>query len=240
VWVVLLSVSNLEAGYGAAQVLWGVSLRVARGSFTAVLGPNGAGKTTLLNTIMGFIRPWNGSVEFNGADITREPPHRKVEMGINIVPEGRRLFPNLTVRENLLLAARSKRAKNSVDSSLELVFTLFPVLKERLGQKAGTLSGGEQQMLAIARALMTRPELILMDEPSQGLAPKIALEVFMATKKLREVEKTSILLVEQNISLALEVSDQVYVLDHGKIIAEGAKEEIIREASEILNRLVGL
>jgi len=236
----LLSVSDLESGYGATQILWGVSLRVPRGSFTAVLGPNGAGKTTLLNTIMGFVRPWRGRIEYNGADIAREPPHRKVEMGINIVPEGRRLFPGLTVRENLLLAARSKRARNSVESSLDLVFTLFPVLKERLDQRAGTLSGGEQQMLAIARTLMTRPELMLMDEPSQGLAPKVALDVFMAIKRLREVEKISILLVEQNISLALEVSEQIYILDHGRIVAEGPKEEIVREAGDILNKLVGL
>jgi len=236
----LLSVSDLESGYGATQILWGVSLRVPRGSFTAVLGPNGAGKTTLLNTIMGFVRPWRGRIEYNGADITREPPHRKVEMGINIVPEGRRLFPGLTVRENLLLAARSRRARNSVEGSLDLVFTLFPVLKERLDQRAGTLSGGEQQMLAIARTLMTRPELMLMDEPSQGLAPKVALEVFMAIKRLREVEKISILLVEQNTGLALEVSEQVYILDHGRIVAEGPREEIVREAGDILNKLVGL
>ncbi len=129
-----LSVIDLESGYGATQVLWGISLRVSRGSFTAVLGPNGAGKTTLLNTIMGFIKPWGGRIEYSGKDVTRLPPHKKVELGINIAPEGRRLFPDLTVRENLVLAARSKRARNNVDSSLDLVFTLFPVLKERLAQ----------------------------------------------------------------------------------------------------------
>lgn len=237
---VSLSVIDLESGYGATQVLWGVVLRASRGSFTAVLGPNGAGKTTLLNTIMGFIKPWRGRIEYNGHDVTGLPPHKKVELGMNIVPEGRRLFPDLTVRENLVLAARNKRARNSLDNSLDLVFTLFPVLRERLAQKAGTLSGGEQQMLAIARTLMTRPELLLMDEPSQGLAPKIAFEVFMAIKRLRETEGISLLLVEQNVNLAMEVSEYVYIIDHGRIISEGTKEEILKDSRDIIDKLVGI
>ncbi len=235
-----LEVVDLDSGYGDTQVLWGISLRAVEGGFVSVLGPNGAGKTTLLNTIMGFIRPWRGRIEYGGIDITKLPPHKKVELGINIVPEGRRLFPDLTVRENLLLAARIKRARNNIDASLDLVFTLFPVLRERLDQKAGTLSGGEQQMLAIARVLMTRPRLILMDEPSQGLAPKVALEVLKAIVKLREIEKISLLLVEQNVKMAIDISEYIYLIDHGRIILQGTSEEISSKSRDLLRSLIGI
>lgn len=235
-----LEVRDLETGYGSTQVIWGVSIKAGRGGFTAILGPNGAGKTTILNSIMGFIKPWRGVIEYNGVDITHKPPHRKVEMGINIVPEGRRLFPNMSVRENLMLAARVRRARDSIDDRLDLVFTLFPILRERLDQKAGTLSGGEQQMLAIARTLMTKPELLLMDEPSQGLAPKIAFEVFDAIRRLREVEKISLLLVEQNISLALEVSEYIYILNHGRIVLEGSRDEILSSSRDTISALIGI
>ena len=235
-----LRVVDLASGYGDTQVLWGISLRALEGKFVSVLGPNGAGKTTLLNTIMGFIRPWKGRVEYGDIDVTQMPPHKKVELGINIVPEGRRLFPELTVRENLLLAARAKRARNHVDTSLDLVFTLFPILRERLNQKAGTLSGGEQQMLTIARTLMTRPRLILMDEPSQGLAPKVAIEVIGAIAKLKEIEKISLLLVEQNVRMALSISEYVYLMEHGRVVLEGDSEEISSGSSDLLKSLIGL
>ena len=235
-----LEVRELETGYGSTQVIWSVSISAVRGGFTAILGPNGAGKTTILNAIMGFIKPWRGVIEYNGVDITHTPPHRKVEMGINIVPEGRRLFPNMSVRENLVLASRISRARDSIDERLDLVFTLFPILRERLDQKAGTLSGGEQQMLAIARTLMTKPELLLMDEPSQGLAPKIAFEVFDAIRRLREVEKISLLLVEQNISLALEVSEYIYILNHGRIVLEGSRDEILSSSRDTISALIGI
>ncbi|MEM2204544.1 MAG: ABC transporter ATP-binding protein [Sulfolobales archaeon] len=236
----LLEVVDLDSGYGDTQVLWGISLRALEGGFVSVLGPNGAGKTTLLNTIMGFIKPWRGRIVYGGIDITKLPPHKKVELGINIVPEGRRLFPDLTVRENLLLATRVKRARNNIDASLDLVFTLFPVLRERLDQKAGTLSGGEQQMLAIARVLMTRPRLILMDEPSQGLAPKVALEVLKAIVKLREIEKISLLLVEQSVKMAIDISEYIYLIDHGRIILQGTNEEISSKSRDLLRSLIGI
>jgi len=162
-----LEVRGIESGYGKIQVLWGVDVTLQEGSMVAVLGPNGAGKTTLLRTIMGIIRAWRGSVMMYGLDITSMPSHRRVELGLTMVPEGRRLFPDLTVRENLELGAYTRRARERIVETLELVFNLFPRLKERLHQKAGSLSGGEQQMLAIARALMTRPKVLMLDEPAK-------------------------------------------------------------------------
>ncbi len=234
----MLIVKDLESGYGEMQVLWGVSLEVKKGSITTVLGPNGAGKSTTLKSIFGIIKPWNGSIEFNGEDVTKLPPHKKVELGMTLVPEGRHLFPNMTVDENLVLGAYTKRAEERLNDSLELVYNLFPRLKERAKQKAGTLSGGEQQMVAIARALMTCPELILMDEPSQGLAPKLVSEVFETVMKLKE-EGLTILLVEQNVYASLEISDYAYVLHEGKIAFGGTVDEI-KESEEIKKAYLGV
>lgn len=234
----MLRVENLESGYGEMQVLWGVSIEVKKGTITTVLGPNGAGKTTTLKTIFGIVKPWKGSIMFNGKDVTTLPPHKKVNLGMTMVLEGRHLFPNMTVEENLRLGAYTKKAENSMENSLELVYTLFPVLKERSKQKAGTLSGGEQQMVAIARALMTSPELILMDEPSQGLAPKLVVEVFNTISKLKD-EGLTILLVEQNIFASLEISDYAYVLSEGKVVEEGTVEEI-KESEEVKKAYVGI
>ena len=234
----MLVVKDLESGYGEMQVLWGVDLKVEEGTITTILGPNGAGKSTTLKTIFGILKPWNGKVEFIGEDVTKVPPHRKVDMGMTLVPEGRHLFPNMTVEENLMMGAYVKRAEEKIEESLELVYSLFPRLKEREKQKAGTLSGGEQQMLAIARALMTAPTLILMDEPSQGLAPKLVKEVFETILKLKE-EGLTILLVEQNVFASLEISDYAYVLHEGKIAVGGPVEEI-KESEEIKKAYLGV
>ncbi len=229
----MLNVRDLETGYGEMQVLWGVSLEVRKQSITTILGPNGAGKTTTLRGIFGINKPWKGKIEFEGRDITYMPPHRKVEEGITMVLEGRHLFPYMSIEENLLLGAYTKRAEERVDDSLEIVYSLFPLLKERRNQRAGTLSGGEQQMLAIARALMSAPKLILMDEPSQGLAPKLVVQVFDTISRMKD-EGLTILLVEQNVFSSLEISDYAYVLGEGKIVAEGSVDEI--KDSEIVKR----
>jgi branched-chain amino acid transport system ATP-binding protein len=234
----MLKVSKLESGYGEMQVLWGVDLEVKEKSITTVLGPNGAGKSTTLKAIFGIISPWNGMVEYFGEDVTKTPPHKKVEMGITMVPEGRHLFPNMTVEDNLLMGAYLSRAEEKFEDSLELVYTLFPRLKEREEQKAGTLSGGEQQMLAIGRALMTSPSLILMDEPSQGLAPKLVKEVFETIYKLKE-EGLTILLVEQNVFSSLDISDYAYVLHEGKIAFGGSVDEI-KESEDIKKAYLGV
>jgi len=231
----MLRVENLEAGYGPMQVLWGPSLDVAGGSITALLGPNGVGKSTFLLSVLGSIEPWGGRILFANEEITRLPPHRKVDLGITLVPEGKHLFGGMTVRENLLMGAYRREALRRKDESLELVYALFPVLEERDRQRAGTLSGGEQQMVTIARALMTRPKLIMLDEPSQGLAPKLVGEVFATIEKLKEEIGLTILLVEQNADACLKAADRVYIMHEGKIKAQGTAQEIagsrdIREA----------
>lgn len=219
-----LVISNLSSGYGKLQVLFGVSFEAERRSVVSLLGPNGAGKTTTLLTVMGIVRPWGGRIVLNGVDITHTPPHKKVEMGFVLVPEGRRLFPDMTVEENLLMGAYVKRARDKAHDTLEFIYSLFPRLKERRRQKAGTMSGGEQQMLAIARALMSRPEVLLIDEPSAGLAPKVVADMFQTIKQLKE--QMTVLLVEQNVAAALEISDYAYVLENGRIVLSGTPEQL--------------
>jgi len=234
----MLKVEGLESGYGTMQVLWGADLEVKKGTITTVLGPNGAGKSTLLNTIFGLVKPWDGKILFNGEDVTYYPPHKKVESGLTIVLEGRHLFPSMSVRENLILGAYTDRAMEKLNESLELIYTLFPVLKERSEQLAGTLSGGEQQMLAIARSLMTNPEIVLMDEPSQGLAPKLVMEVFNTISRLKD-EGLTILLVEQNVFASMEISDYAYVLNEGRMVLGGTIDEI-KDSEEIKKVYLGL
>jgi branched-chain amino acid transport system ATP-binding protein len=219
-----LSLQQLSSGYGRLQVLFGISLEVPAKSIISLLGPNGAGKSTTLWTVMGVVRPWEGRILLEGTDATRMPPHRKVELGLALVPEGRRLFPEMTVEENLLMGAFTKRAREKVHDTLEFVYALFPRLRERRRQRAGTMSGGEQQMLAIARALMSRPKVLLIDEPSSGLAPKIVSDLFQTVKRLKE--EMSVLLVEQNVAAALEISDYSYVLENGRIVLQGRPEEL--------------
>ncbi|MEB3755736.1 MAG: ABC transporter ATP-binding protein, partial [Desulfurococcales archaeon] len=181
---IILRVENLVSGYGETEVLHGVNLKVEKGTITTLLGSNGVGKTTTLWTISGVLKAWDGKIEFNGEDVTKLPAHHRTEMGLILVPEGRRLWPNLSVYENLYLASFTKRAREKFEENLEKAFNLFPRLKERLNQQAGTLSGGEQQMLAIARGLVSNPEILMMDEPSLGLAPKLVQDIGNVIKRL--------------------------------------------------------
>lgn len=224
----MLIVENLDAAYGDLQVLWSVSLNVQKGEFVSIIGSNGAGKTTLLKTISGMLMPKGGKIKFFDQDITLLEPHKRASLGIGHVMEGRRLFPYLTVEENLKMGAYLKEAWEKREETLELVFELFPRLKERRKQRAGTLSGGEQQMLAIGRALMLRPKLLLLDEPSLGIAPKLALSIFDVIKKINDYEGVTILLVEQNVHMALNLSKRSYVLENGKIVLEGSSEELLK------------
>jgi branched-chain amino acid transport system ATP-binding protein len=231
----MLSVKELESGYGPMQVLWKPSLEVDKGSITALLGPNGVGKSTFLYTIFGSVEPWGGTIFYRDADVTPMPTHKKVDMGIVLAPEGKHLFPNMRVAENLQMGAYVKTALAHRDESLQLVYTLFPRLKERSMQLAGSLSGGEQQMLTIGRALMTKPDLIMLDEPSQGLAPLLVMEVFETIQRLKQQIGLTILLVEQNADASLNAADFVYIMHEGTIKAQGSPEEIkgspdIREA----------
>ncbi|MBI2908023.1 MAG: ABC transporter ATP-binding protein [Chloroflexi bacterium] len=222
----MLKVEALESGYGPMQVLWRPSLEVREGSITCLLGPNGVGKTTMLRTILSLLEPWGGKINYQGKDITNWPSHRKVGEGIALVPEGKHLFANMSVRENLTMGAYLREAAQRAVESLELVYSLFPVLKERAEQRAGSLSGGEQQMVTIARALMTRPRLIMLDEPSQGLAPKLVTEVFETVKRMRTEIGLTVLLVEQNVEASLDLADYVYIMHEGIIKAEGSPADI--------------
>ncbi len=224
----LLDVRDVDVFYGDAQALWGVSFQVDKGTITSIVGANGAGKTTIMKTISGLLIPKSGIITFKDRDITREEPHKRVEMGIAHVPEGRQLFPRLTVMENLRAAAYTKRAREKFQDTLEDVFNLFPILRERRNQLAGTLSGGEQQMLAIARGLILRPEILMLDEPSLGLAPKLVIMILNLVRKLKE-EGYTILLVEQNVYQALRLSDKAYVLETGRIVKSGTGEELLRD-----------
>jgi len=216
----LLQVEGLETGYGEVQVLWGLSLYAVRGKLTVLVGANGAGKTTTLRAVIGTLAPWNGRVLFQGEDVTRMPAHAKVARGLVLVPEGRQLFTNMTVDENLEMGAYTSRGAHSYADRLDRVFTLFPRLKERRKQKAGTFSGGEQQMLAIARGLMTDPKILLIDELSLGLAPLSVYQMFEALKALKDSGLT-VLLVEQNVHLAFAVGDYAYVIAEGRLFTEG-------------------
>ncbi len=224
----LLEVEGIDVFYGELQALWGVSLKVDEGEFVALIGPNGAGKTTTLKAISGLLKPAKGQIVFDGKDITGLPPHTIAAMGIAHVPEGRQIFPGLTVLENLKIGAYVRRAREKFEESLEFVFSLFPRLKERRNQIAGTLSGGERQMLAIARGLMSRPKLLMLDEPSLGLAPKLVLEVMDTLKRLHG-EGLTILLVEQNVKYALELADRAYVLETGRVVMEGPGRELLED-----------
>ena len=235
----MLDVKDLESGYGSMQVLWKPSLTVRKGTITSLLGPNGVGKSTLLATVFGSISPWGGAVWYKGGDVTRFPTHKKVGMGVALVPEGKHLFPNMTVYENLAMGAYLKKALQHKDESMDMVFTLFPRLQERQGQLAGSLSGGEQQMVTIGRSLMTRPELIMLDEPSQGLAPLLVQEVFQTIQKMKDEIGLTVLLIEQNADASLNAADYVYIMHEGMIKAAGTPVEI-KGSSEIREAYLGI
>lgn len=224
----MLEVSNLDVFYGKSQALRGVSLRVNEGEIVALVGANGAGKTTLLNTISGLLRPASGNVEFLGKRIDRLAPHKIVNLGICQIPEGRKLFTDMTVRENLEMGAYTSEAWKRKEETLEEVYKIFPVLKERQKQSAKKLSGGEGQMVAIGRGLMSSPRLCMFDEPSYGLAPKLFSEVLEVIKHLRE-QGITIFLVEQNVRNTLEVADRAYVLENGHIVLEGKGKDLLQD-----------
>ncbi|HSE92736.1 MAG TPA: ABC transporter ATP-binding protein [Methylomirabilota bacterium] len=234
----MLELDRVTAGYGQFTALWDVSLRVTRGEAVAVVGPNGAGKTTLLRVISGVIAPRRGDLVFEGDSLAGQPAHRIVAHGIAHVPEGRRLFPMLTVAENLKMGAFLPAARRAFRESVERVYALFPVLAERQKQRAGSLSGGEQQMLAIGRALMSRPRLILFDEPSMGLAPVMVLRLFDLIRRVRE-EGYTILVVEQNVRQVLKLVDRAYLLEVGRIKMEGRADEL-SEQDFVRKAYVGL
>ncbi|MDO8484601.1 MAG: ABC transporter ATP-binding protein [Candidatus Limnocylindrales bacterium] len=224
----MLEIHDVHVRYGNIRALQGVSLRVAEGELVALIGSNGAGKTTTLRTISGLLRPSSGAITFEGAEIHRSPTDRIVALGISHCPEGRRIFGSLTVRENLVLGAVCRSDHAAIAADEEMVFELFPLLKERLRQAGGTLSGGEQQMLAIGRALMSRPRLLLLDEPSLGLAPLMVERIFETIAELKRQGRT-ILLVEQNVHHALDVADRAYVMEAGRITLEGPADVLRRD-----------
>ncbi|MCJ7619057.1 MAG: ABC transporter ATP-binding protein [Anaerolineae bacterium] len=224
----MLEISNVDTFYGKSQALWDVCLRVDEGEIVALVGGNGAGKTTLLNTISGLLRPASGSVEYLGKRIDGLAPHSIVEMGISHIPEGRKLFTQMSVAENLEMGAYVHEAWKRKDETLRQVYEVFPMLQERQGQLASTLSGGEQQMVAMGRGLMSRPRLCLFDEPSYGLAPMLVTEIFRIIQNLRD-QGITILLVEQNVRQSLEIADRACVLENGRVALEGDCQELLQE-----------
>lgn len=234
----ILSVDELQVSYGVIKAVKGITLSVEEGSIVTIIGSNGAGKSTTLGAISGLIRPSGGRISFRGNKINRLGAAKTAKLGISLVPEGRRIFSNLTVRENLLMGAYNRRDKEEIEGNFETVFSLFPVLRERLKQSGGTLSGGEQQMLAIGRSLMANPDLIMMDEPSLGLAPIVVEEVFQGIQTLNS-RGVTILLVEQNAAKALEISKYAYVLETGKITLQGSAKELL-ETEEVRKVYLGI
>ena len=236
---VLLELRNIESAYGPIKAIRGVSLKVHTGEIGTVLGANGAGKTSILKTISGIIDPRKGHVEFRGEDITAQDPTKIVQRGLSHVPEGREVFPLLSVRDNLLMGAYTRKDRDAVAHDMEAVFTYFPILRERAAQDAGLLSGGQQQMLAISRAIMAAPKLILLDEPSLGLSPKLTKEIFEIVVRINRERGTTILLVEQNANMALNAADYGYVLENGRIVMEDRCDRL-REKDDIKEFYLGM
>ena len=234
----MLRVSNLNVAYGKLQVLWNVSLEVREGELVSLIGPNGAGKTTLLRTISGLLKPISGTIEFMGRRIDGLPPHKICKLGLIHIPEGRGIFPLMSVLENLQMGAYTGELRKRFERNVKEVFRLFPVLSERLGQVAETLSGGEMQMLSIGRGLIAEPKLLMLDEPTIGLAPKLSELIFDSISKLHE-EGLTILLVSQEVRRALELADRAYVMENGRIVLEGTGEELL-ENPNIKKSYLGL
>jgi branched-chain amino acid transport system ATP-binding protein len=223
----LLEIRNLTSGYGDLQILWEADLQLEPGQLTALIGSNGVGKTTLLRTLMGLVKPWSGQVVFDGQNITGMSAHDKAALGLVLVPEGRQLFTDMTVYENLEMGATARRAQSHFRRNLQRVFELFPRIKERVRQRAGTMSGGEQQMLAVARGLMAEPRLLMFDELSLGLSPVLTLSLFEALRRLK-AEGLTMLLVEQNVHMALAVCDYAFALSEGRTTLRGTAKELAR------------
>jgi branched-chain amino acid transport system ATP-binding protein len=234
----LLQLNNLNASYGFLQILWDVSLHVDEGEFVGLIGPNGAGKTTTLRTIAGLLTPTGGEVSFKGQSMNHVPAHQTTRKGISYISEDLNLFVDMSVRENMLMGAYIVRDREKQLETLDFVYSLFPRLKEREGQLAGTMSGGERKMLAIARGLMSSPQLLLVDEPSLGLAPHLVTDVFNSLQKLQEAGVT-ILLVEQRVNATLEITDRAYVLEHGKVVMEGPSGDLMQD-KHIKNAYLGI
>jgi len=234
----MLDLKGINAGYGSFQALFDISLTVKAGEAVSVIGPNGAGKTTLMRVISGMTAPFSGEMEMEGKSLSSFPPHQIVELGIAHVPENRRLFPGMTVEDNLKLGAFAKTARGDSAKNLEFVYELFPRMKERRSQLAGTMSGGEQQMCAIGRAIMSGPKLLLMDEPSAGLAPVVVQQVFSLVRRIRE-EGYTVLIVEQNVQQVLQVVDRAYLLEAGQLIDSGKSEDLL-ESESVRKAYMGL
>ena len=235
----ILTLANVESSYGPIRAIRGVSLKVEKGQIATVLGSNGAGKTTILKTISGILDPTKGAITFKGEDITAKDPAHIVQRGLSHVPEGREVFPLLSVHDNLMMGAYTRRDRDGVARDLETVYGYFPILRERAKQDAGLLSGGQQQMLAISRALMAAPELMLLDEPSLGLSPKLTREIFEIVIRINRERGTTLLLVEQNANMALNVADHGYVLENGRIVMEDTCERL-REKEDIKEFYLGM
>ena len=235
----ILKLLNVESAYGPIRAIRGVSLQVQRGQIATVLGSNGAGKSTILKTISGIIDPRKGSIAFKGEDITARDPALIVQRGLSHVPEGREVFPLLSIHDNLMMGAYTRRDRDGVARDIEVVYGYFPILRERASQDAGLLSGGQQQMLAISRALMAAPDLILLDEPSLGLSPRLTREIFEIVIRINRERGTTILLVEQNANMALNVADFGYVLENGRIVMEDSCDKL-REKDDIKEFYLGM
>ena len=235
----ILALANVESSYGPIRAIRGVSLAVKKGQIATVLGSNGAGKTTILKTISGLLDPSKGTVHFKGEDITAQDPAQIVQRGLSHVPEGREVFPLLSVHDNLLMGAYTRRDRDGVARDMETVYGYFPILRERARQDAGLLSGGQQQMLAISRALMAAPELMLLDEPSLGLSPRLTHEIFEIVVRINRERGTTILVVEQNANMALNAADYGYVLENGRIVMDDACERL-REKDDIKEFYLGM
>ncbi len=235
----MLKIEGLKAGYGDVEVLHGIDLEVNEGEICAVIGANSSGKSTTLSCISGIIRPTHGKITFMGEEIQKATPDRIVDLGIIQIPEGRLLFPKLSVKENLELGAFNKRSRSSRSDMLELVYHFLPKLKERQNQVAGSLSGGEAQMCAIGRGLMSKPTLLMLDEPSLGLAPIVVLEIMKLIKQIQIEEKVTVLLVEQNVKQSLKLADRAFVLENGKVVMEGKAKDLIN-SEEIKKAYLGV
>ncbi len=235
----MLRIEELNVNYGAIRALRKVSLNINGSQICSILGTNGAGKSTLLRTIMGLVQPVSGTIELFENEISGWPTHKIVQQGIALCPEGRQVFKEITVRENLLAGAYTNNNRKSVQEQFELVYTLFPILADRMNQMAGTLSGGEQQMLSLGRALMSRPRLLMLDEPTMGLAPTLVDLLFSTIRKIHDSERIPILMVEQNVEMALEISDYAYVLEVGEVVLQGSSADLL-QTEEVRNKYLGV